>query len=460
MKFRIKCLLSVSLLFLLVACGQEEGNGRVVIPTNKTEDKDVPAAKVGAVLPAWEEGCLDIHSINSGRGECFYYILPDGTTMLVDCAGAPPMELANREGVPSKPNVSVTSGQVIINYIKHFAPSVAGGKLDYFMASHYHGDHIGAWRAAYASYNWPMVHGTTPENGGFLINGLGAVGTEIPITKVLDRGDWSYHPSADYLDSMVEKTDDGGLKRYLLYTNFLSWSAKEYGTVRETLVPGRTDQVVLLHDTDSYKKNFYVRTIAASGDIWTGIGTNVNTTYLPSSEETINNLYRASENVNSCCFHLKYGFFDFFSGGDIQYGGRSTHSWLDIELPISKVLGKLEVMKASHHGTANTNSQELLNAAKPEHVVIGVWNSVQPNPDTIKRFLKANSKTRFFLTNLTDENRKTLTDDGVDLSVFSATGGHIVVRVAPGGRKYRIYVLDDTNQDYKVKAILGPYTAQ
>ena len=80
--------------------------------------------------------------------------------------------------------------------------------------------------------------------------------------------------------------------------------------------------------------------------------------------------------------------------------------------------------------------------------------------DTIKRFLKANSKTRFFLTNLTDENRKTLTDDGVDLSVFSATGGHIVVRVAPGGRKYRIYVLDDTNQDYKVKAILGPYTAQ
>jgi beta-lactamase superfamily II metal-dependent hydrolase len=159
-------------------------------------------------------------------------------------------------------------------------------------------------------------------------------------------------------------------------------------------------------------------------------------------------------------FHLKYGFFDFFSGGDIQYGGRSTHSWLDIELPISKVLGKLEVMKASHHGTANTNSQELLNAAKPEHVVIGVWNSVQPNPDTIKRFLKANSKTRFFLTNLTDENRKTLTDDGVDLSVFSATGGHIVVRVAPGGRKYRIYVLDDTNQDYKVKAILGPYTAQ
>ena len=131
----MKKLLSVSLLFLLVACGQEEGNGPVVIPTNKTEDKDVPAAKVGVVLPAWEEGCLDIHSINSGRGECFYYILPDGTTMLVDCAGAPPMELANREGVPSKPNVSVTSGQVIINYIKHFAPSVAGGKLDYFMAS-------------------------------------------------------------------------------------------------------------------------------------------------------------------------------------------------------------------------------------------------------------------------------------------------------------------------------------
>ena len=41
-------------------------------------------AKVGKTMPAWSEGYLDIHFINSGRGECCFYILPDGTTLLVD----------------------------------------------------------------------------------------------------------------------------------------------------------------------------------------------------------------------------------------------------------------------------------------------------------------------------------------------------------------------------------------
>jgi len=427
-------------------------------PTPKTVDPAVQVT-VGEVLPAWQEGYLDIHSINSGRGECFYYILPDGTTMLVDCAGAPAMELAASEGVPSKPDVNTQSGTVIVNYIKHFAPEIAGGKIDYFMASHYHGDHIGAWRDNYEYYGWKLVNGTSPDNGGYLLNGLGAVGTEIPIVKVFDRGTWGDRPDAGYLDSVVDKTDDLAKRRYQIYTNFLDWSAKKNGTVRETIVPGSMDQIVLLHHPEDYT-TFSVRSVAGGGNIWTGSGSEINTTYVPSTETILKNKYRVNENIYSCCFHLKYGMFDYFAGGDIQYSGKSTYPWMDIELPISSTLKKVEVMKASHHGTANANSQDLLNVTRPEHVLVGVWNSVQPNPDTIKRFLKANSGTEFFLTNLTDANRTTLTDSGIDMSVFNATGGHIVVRVAPKGMKYRIYVLDDTDQQYKVKAIFGPYTVQ
>ena len=40
--------------------------------------------KVGEPLPAWSEGCLDIHAINSGRGECTFFVLPDGTSLCVD----------------------------------------------------------------------------------------------------------------------------------------------------------------------------------------------------------------------------------------------------------------------------------------------------------------------------------------------------------------------------------------
>ncbi|MDO1499525.1 hypothetical protein Q2T40_04890 [Winogradskyella maritima] len=35
-------------------------------------------------LPAWQEGMMDIHHINTGRGDSAFAILPDGTTLLID----------------------------------------------------------------------------------------------------------------------------------------------------------------------------------------------------------------------------------------------------------------------------------------------------------------------------------------------------------------------------------------
>ena len=246
-------------------------------PGGKKEPESVDPpidVKVGQVLPAWQDGYLDIHSINGGRGEAFYYIFPDGTTMLCDAAGAPPAELHDygndSQGVPSKPSVSVSSGGVIVNYIKHFAPAVAGGRLDYFYTSHYHGDHIGAWRDNYASYGWTpfnkegeQVSAVNLNDGGFYLNGIAEVGLAIPIDKVLDRGDWASRPSADYFDS-------GGQKRYQLYVNYLDYAKRKQGTARETLKIGHDDQVVLKHDAGKYS-TFRVLNVAAGGDIWTGI---------------------------------------------------------------------------------------------------------------------------------------------------------------------------------------------
>lgn len=437
-------------------------------PGGKKEPESVDPAidvTIGQVLPAWQEGYLDIHSINGGRGEAFYYILPDGTTMLVDAAGAPPAELHDygndSQGVPSKPNSSTNSGAVIVNYIKHFAPSVANGRLDYFMTSHYHGDHIGSWRSNYATFGWTpfnkegeKVSAVKLDEGGFLLNGIAEVGLAIPIDKVLDRGDWASRPSADYFDS-------GGQKRYQLYVNYLDYAKRKQGTVRETLKIGHDDQVVLKHDAGKYS-TFRVLNVAAGGDIWTGKGTEVNTTYVPSAAECSKNhtAWAISENIFSNVFLLSYGSFDFFSGGDIQYSGRSSYSWKDIEKPISVVMKKVEGMKASHHSTANTNSAELLGVLKPDFYIAGVWRDVQPNPATLKRVLSANPSTRIFTTNLVQSNITTLKAEGVDPSTFAATGGHVVVRVLPGGVKYYIYVLDDSNLEYKVKAKFGPFTAR
>ena len=460
-------LIGSCLIALLAGCNEDKDKDKdKPKPGDKTETEIDPAidVKVGQVLPAWQEGYLDIHSINGGRGEAFYYIFPDGTTMLCDAAGAPPTEKytysGSSQGIPSKPSVNYNSGAVIVEYIKHFAPSVANGRLDYFMTSHYHGDHIGSWRSEYATFGWTAynkegekVSAVNLSDGGFLLNGVAEVGLSIPFDKVLDRGDWSSRPSEDFYD-------DVGQKRYKLYTNYLDYAARKQGTVRETLKIGHTDQIVLKHDPAKYS-TFSVRTIASGGDIWTGTGTDVNTGYVPSTEECKANhtAWAINENIFSNVFLLKYGNFDFFSGGDIQYTGRSNYAWKDIEKPISQVVKKVEGMKASHHSTSNTNSADLLNKLKPDFYIAGVWRDVQPNPETLQRVYAANASVRVFTTNLAESNIQTLKDKGVNPSNFAATGGHVVIRVLPEGKKYYIYVLNDNNQEYKVKAKFGPYTA-
>lgn len=108
--------------------------------SKKRRSKDnTETVEVGKTLPAWSEGCLDIHIVNSGRGECCFYILPDGTTLLVDAGEIETSEAS----VAQRPNDKVRPYMVYAKYIKHFLP--AGRKaIDYCLATHLHTDHIGS----------------------------------------------------------------------------------------------------------------------------------------------------------------------------------------------------------------------------------------------------------------------------------------------------------------------------
>lgn len=435
-------------------CSKEEGNGSVVLPGDKedqtTENEnqndnentsgiEPEAAVIGNPLPSWSEGCLDIHSINTGRGESTFYILPDGTTMLIDAAGSLLSPDNEKPPTPSKPNDNISSGAVIIDYLKAYMPEQSRGTLDYVMLSHFHGDHMGSWSTS-----------SKMHEGGFRINGLTEVCSEIPFAKMIDRGTPVNRKASDMIT-------ENGLNNY--YT-FLKWANKEYAAMDERFEAGRDDQIVLTHAPEKYT-NFSVRNVAGNGAVWNGAG-NTATSLMPSPEELLS--YNSSmsaalpyENTLSCCLLIKYGGFDYFCGGDIQYNGRSSYSYKDIEFPISKVVKKVEVMKANHHGTANTNGKEILAALRPDDVIINVWRNVQPNYDTVKRMYDANPSCRIFTTNLTDDNKIVLADF---VSKFNATQGHIVVRVYPNGGKYYIYVLDDTDLERRVKKICGPYSCR
>ena len=144
-------------LLAVIACGsgKEEG-GRMPWGDDLDGKDDKPAAagyEVGAVLPAWEKGCLDIHAINSGRGECYLYILPDGTTLLVD---AGEVTAAGVENIQRKPDEATRPYVTYSRYIKHFLPE-GKTKLDYMYLTHFHIDHMGEDNAAHP--------GTRPDTG-------------------------------------------------------------------------------------------------------------------------------------------------------------------------------------------------------------------------------------------------------------------------------------------------------
>ena len=73
------------------------------------------AQQVGQPLPVWQEGYLDIHQINTGRGNSAFLILPDGTTALIDAGELDPTDprTMSPRNTPAKPNGDRHAGEWI-----------------------------------------------------------------------------------------------------------------------------------------------------------------------------------------------------------------------------------------------------------------------------------------------------------------------------------------------------------
>jgi len=387
---------------------------------------------IGKTLPDWKEGFLDIHAINTGRGESTLLILPDGTTLLIDAAGSLISPSHAIPPTPQKPNSGITPGQVITNYVKHFIKP-ASNRLNYVMLSHFDPDHMGTYMSDLPQHS----------SGDFRMVGVTEVGANIAFDKIIDRG----YPDYSFPTDM--KTDE----RIENYIHFIRWAKTAYGATAEQFAAGKNNQIVLKQNPSKYP-GFEIRNICSNGLVWTGKGTK-SINKLPSAAEIT--AAKAAENIFSIGLVLSYGKFNYFTAGDLQHNGRSDHPWKDMEAPVAAVVPPVEVMKANHHGTSNCNSDAILKSLSPQTVVIQPWRDVHPNPETVSRMLTVNPDCQLFSTNMTEANKPRL---GNNLSRFKSMQGHIVVRVSPGGQEYYVYVLDDNNEEYKVTGVFGPYKSK
>jgi beta-lactamase superfamily II metal-dependent hydrolase len=385
----------------------------------------INAQQVGQIFPSWSEGYMDIHHINTGKGESTLFILPDGTTMLVDAgATARPKPRVTDQ----TPDDRRTPGEWISRYILHMLKRFSEIKLHYILLTHYHGDHIG-----------DILPGSkTSESGGYKLAGVTEVGDIIPFDKIIDRG-WDYPsiPTAQYFNN---------------YTKFVNWHITNNGVMSEQFRPGINDQIFLVNDPGRYP-GFEVRNIAANGVVWTATGNNTRN-HFPSLESLSPSEF-PSENMCSIAFRLSYGKFNYFNGGDI-IAGPSGH-WRDIETPVGHATGPVDVCVANHHAFHDAMSTSFLESVRPRVHIILSWAPSHPSHSSIARMMSGSiypGPRDVFSTNVMEETRVVI---GGAIDNMKSQQGHIVVRVSPGGDSYRIFILDDSQESFKINSIHGPY---
>lgn len=391
--------------------------------------------KVGEPLPPWAEGQLDIHHINTGLGESSFFVLPDGTTLLLD-AGA--IVSPSPLNLPPKPDGTRAPGEWIARYILDALRAAPEKKVDYAVLSHFHEDHMGSVGRT----------GRRSALGDYLLSGITEVADYVPFGKLVDR-DW---PGYDW----PEAIEDAKMANY---RKFERWQIENRGMVVERFEPGRNDQLKLCRRPGAYP-NFEIRNIAANGRLWTGVGANTRSLFPRLSDLARDNY--PSENKCSIAFRVSYGSFDYFTGGDLDVRDVETASpseyWKDIETPVAMVTGPVEALKANHHGNYDANSASFLAILRPRVVVIDTRRSGQPAINVYRRMISTATypgPRDIFATNVSEA-----TTGAYSVEKLKSTQGHVVIRVQPGGASYFVCILDDADELRRVKSVWGPYRSE
>ncbi|HOB85280.1 MAG TPA: hypothetical protein PK521_11950 [Bacteroidales bacterium] len=385
----------------------------------------------GDVFPSWSRGILDIHHINTGKGESVFFIMPDGTTMLVDAGFTtrPKPRVTDQ-----KPDASRTPGEWISRYILHMMEDLSTKKLDYVLLTHFDGDHIGDY--------YPEAK--LSKSVTFKLTGITEVGEYIPFKKLIDRG-WP-----DYNFPVPLEND-----KMKNYKEFLKWHMGKNDAVVERFVAGQNTQFELVNDKEKYP-GFEIRNIAVNGHVWTGVGTNERN-HFPALED-LKTSELPGENMCSIAFRLSYGKFDYFNGGDLtsaEYG-----SWRDIETPVGMVTGPVEVCEANHHAHFDAMAVPFLRATRPQVIILQTWAPSHPASIVLSRMQSTSvypGARDIYATNIMEETKVVI---GGALGRLKCQQGHIVIRANPGGNDFMIYILDDSTESYRIKSINGPYTCK
>jgi hypothetical protein len=402
-------------------------------------------AVVGEPLPAWKEGYLDLHHINTGRGNAAFYILPDGTTILFDAGELDPTNprTTSLRNTPIRPDSSKHPYEWIAEYIKRVAHCKV---IDYAVISHFHDDHFGSWyRGA------PVAKG-----GHFVLSGITGVADLLPVHMLLTR---DYHFPVDP-EQRIEKAspDNPFVKDWNNFLSFLSYR-RGIGYSDGFFQAGSRSQLHLVHQAGRYP-DCYIQNVKSNGWIWTGKDSTVRQHFPP--VDSADRKTWPDENALSNVLVIHYGAFSYYTGGDCPgnvFPGDAP--WRDVETAVAAAIGEVDVATMDHHGNRDAVNEFQIKTFRPSVWIEQVWTADHPGHETLIRVTSPflyKGKRDLFATNFMEANHLVI-GPLVDAS-YRSRQGHILVRVLPGGKNYYVIILDDSKADAAVKAVFGPYTSK
>lgn len=391
------CLILLASLCALLGCQREQP-----FPDDVT---GVDTSKYEYPSP-WQKGYMDIHQISTGRGDVAYLILPDGTTMMVDM-GDLGVNNYTQEIMSAKPSPAKKPAEWVAAYVKHFAEPVGnGGKIDYMMVTHFHGDHIGAFDKL----------ALTSDKRAYKLQGITHLAELLQIDRIVDRG-W---PDYNYPSSSQVNSSNSGLPNYITFMG----DRNTEGKVNEKFVVGSTSQFTLLNDK---RYDFKVMNLAGNLEYWNG--SNISKYPMTTNDE----------NEYSLAIRISYGKFDWYTGGDLKNEG--------YEEVISKVAGATDVVVCNHHAYSDAMHASFVKNMDATAWIVPCWDYYHPQPDPLQRMLaeSAGGEKLVFSAGLVESNRFRLGENGKKIKA-----GHIMVRVYEGGDTFQIFVLNDSDEYYEI----------
>ncbi|MDE1462044.1 ComEC/Rec2 family competence protein [Spartinivicinus poritis] len=413
----------------------------------------IPKNMVGDSLPEWQKGYLDLHHISTGRGDAAFIVLPDGTTLLIDTGDISEARSRTLTARNAKlmPNASKTAGRWVIDYIQQFHPTPKATNIDYAVITHFHEDHMGEIDST----------STLSKLGAFPVSGITEVVETIPVGTFIDRAYPKYSLPEPMKTQLFRQKmlvsedfdDQSYMKTMEAYWQFLAAHKKQYGMKVQKIAVGSKNQIKLQKAPNDYP-GFEIRNIHGNGTAWTGWG--------QSTFSLIDKGKKPGENNLSIGIRIRYGMFDYYTGGDIagndDYGAADFSSE---EAKVAPVIGPVDVATLNHHGNSDSQSSYYVRTIRPKVWIQQSWSSDHPGDEVLSRMISTTlyPGERFIFANNLLTATKNVIGSKVN-RVYSATHGHIVVRVYDGGNHYQVIILDDSSTKREVLAVFGPFQSR